>query len=69
MFHSRINLLHHLSARSKKCSDYILSHFAPLGESHVQALDASDAAAQRKLKKQLHHRRKCFKPVLQIFGP
>jgi len=30
MFHSRVNLLQHLTARSKRCADYITTHFTPL---------------------------------------
>ena len=69
MFHSRVNLLQHLTARSKRCADYITTHFTLLKEAHVQELDASDAHAQKQLKKQGHHRRKCFKSVVQMFGP
>jgi hypothetical protein len=66
MFHSRENLLQHLTARSKRGADYIITHFAPLEESYVQELDASDAYAQRQLRKQGHHGRKCFISVVQI---
>ena len=69
LFHSRVRVLHHVITRSKKCGDYLIKHFPTLPANIVEQLDAADAEEQRKLRNQGLHRRKSFKPVIQMYGP
>ena len=69
LFHSRPRVLHHLNMRSKRCAEYLISHFTPLENAVAAELDTTDTQEQQLLRKQGHHKRKALKPVIQMYGP